>query len=40
MEIPEPDFSRIRAYDLPPEAVTSRTLRDALAALEEKAKTR
>ena len=35
-EVPDPIFSKIRALDLPPEAVVSRQIRDALAKVDEK----
>lgn len=38
-EIPDPDFAKIRGYDLPPGAVTARWLRDNVATAMERTKT-
>jgi hypothetical protein len=35
-DIPDPEFSRLRALDLPPEATVSRGIRDGLAQFDEK----
>jgi hypothetical protein len=35
-DIPDPEFSRLRALDLPPEATVSRGIRDGLAQFDER----
>jgi hypothetical protein len=35
-DIPDPEFSQLRAVDLPPEATVSRGIRDGLAQFDEK----